>query len=65
MQGGDDRYAGPNGDPGYRGPPQGRCQMVEDRVIFPDGTRDSRPIQVCQGRDGHWQVADEGPQGRD
>ncbi len=61
----DDRYAGPGGDPGYRGPPRDRCRMVEDRVVFPDGTSDSRSIQACRDSDGRWRVVDDGPPGRD
>lgn len=59
------RYAGPGGDPGYREPSRHRCQMVEDRVMFPDGTSDSRSVRACRGPDGHWRVADDGPPGRD
>ena len=61
----DNRYAGPGGDPGYREPSRERCQMVESRVFFPDGTTDSRSVQACRDRDGRWRVADDGPPGRD
>jgi len=63
--GDDSRYAGPDGDPGYHEPQHHRCQMVEDRVLFPDGTSDSRSVRACRDHDGHWRVADDGPQGRD
>ena len=52
----DDRYAGPNGQPYYSGPPPQPCQMVEDRVFYPDGTTDSSPVQACRGPNGRWHV---------
>ena len=47
-----------NNDLGYHQPPRGRCQMVEDRVIYPDGTTESSSVQACRDRAGHWHVMD-------
>ena len=60
----EDRYAAPP-PPDYREPPRERCQMVEDRIIFPDGTTDSSSVQACQDYDGRWHVADSRAPGRD
>ena len=55
----DDRYAGPPPErPDYRDAPRERCQMVEDRVFYPDGTTESTSIQACRDPSGRWHVAD-------
>ena len=56
----DQRYAGPNGypEPQYRDAPRQRCQMVEDRVFFPDGTSESSSVQACRDPRGHWRVVE-------
>jgi hypothetical protein len=52
------RDAGPNSEPGFRDPSRGRCQMVEDRVFYPDGTTESSSVQACRDRRGHWHLMD-------
>jgi hypothetical protein len=52
------RDVGPNSEPGFRDPSRGRCQMVEDRVFYPDGTTESSSVQACRDRRGHWHVMD-------
>ena len=60
IPGDDQRYAGPNGypEPQYRDAPRQRCQMVEDRVFFPDGTSESSSVQACRDPRGHWRVVE-------
>ena len=53
-----DRYAGPGDQSDYRAPPRGRCQTVEERVFYPDGTTESSSVQACRDRSGHWHVTD-------
>ena len=55
-----DRYAGAEdrGEYAPPPPPRERCQMVEDRVFFPDGTTESSSVQACRDGGGHWRVAD-------
>lgn len=56
--GDDDAYAGPIDRPDYREPPRERCQMVEERVFFPDGTTDTSSVRACRDEDGRWKIAD-------
>jgi hypothetical protein len=57
----DGRYAERDGRPDYAPPPpprDDRCQMVEDRVFFPDGTTDSSTVRACRDDRGRWRVED-------
>ena len=38
--------------------PRERCQMVEDRILLPDGTTETSNVQACRDRGGHWYVTD-------
>ena len=52
------RQAASNNVYGARATQNARCQMVEDRVLFPDGTSEISSVQACHDRGGHWYVAD-------
>jgi hypothetical protein len=55
------RYAEREDRPDYGPPPpprDDRCQMVEDRVFFPDGTSDSSTVRACRDDRGRWHVED-------
>ena len=54
----DGHYAGADSSNSHHGQPRERCQMVEDRILLPDGTTETSNVQACRDRGGHWYVTD-------
>jgi hypothetical protein len=58
----DGRYAERDDRQDYAPPPpprDDRCQMVEDRAFFPDGSTESSTVKACRDERGRWHVADD------